>query len=166
MHSLGAQVFNAFPSLRSELTKDEMQAQLASRARILFWGSIVLGTLSVCLVGHAIYRYQSWTDILRYFAKFLSWSIKLCHFFLLFELWWLVINYLEISCWAISVFAVLCTDNFSFCSSMYWQFEAYNVAGAGRESNYGERLGRHNRCLRMLKMLFGKITLVMMMMMM
>lgn len=44
------------PFFLSELTKDEMQAQLASRARILFWGSIVLGTLSVCLVGHAIYR--------------------------------------------------------------------------------------------------------------
>ncbi|RCV46294.1 hypothetical protein SEVIR_9G524900v4 [Setaria viridis] len=44
------------PFFLSELTKDEMQAQLASRARILFWGSVVLGTLSVCLVGHAIYR--------------------------------------------------------------------------------------------------------------
>ncbi|KAF8718192.1 hypothetical protein HU200_025683 [Digitaria exilis] len=44
------------PFFLSELTKDEMQAQLASRARILFWASIVLGSLSVCLVGHAIYR--------------------------------------------------------------------------------------------------------------
>ncbi|PUZ42577.1 hypothetical protein GQ55_9G593600 [Panicum hallii var. hallii] len=44
------------PFFLSELTKDEMQAELASRARILFWGSIVLGTLSVCLVGRAIYR--------------------------------------------------------------------------------------------------------------
>ena len=52
-----SKLFNALPLLRSELTKDEMQAQLASRARTLFWGSIVLGTLSVCLVGHAIYRY-------------------------------------------------------------------------------------------------------------
>lgn len=49
------------PFFLSELTKDEMQAQLASRARILFWGSIALGTLSVCLVGHAIYR--GWTRI-------------------------------------------------------------------------------------------------------
>jgi len=44
------------PFFLSELTKDEMQAQLASRARTLFWGSIVLGTLSVCLMGRAIYR--------------------------------------------------------------------------------------------------------------
>lgn len=48
-----------YPLLRSELTKDEMQAQLTSRARILFWASIVLGSLSVGLVGHAIYRYLS-----------------------------------------------------------------------------------------------------------
>ncbi|OEL16442.1 E3 ubiquitin-protein ligase SPL2 [Dichanthelium oligosanthes] len=47
------------PFFLSELTKDEMQAQLASRARILFWSSIVLGTMSGCLVGHAIYRYLS-----------------------------------------------------------------------------------------------------------
>ncbi|KAK3150640.1 hypothetical protein QOZ80_3AG0235800 [Eleusine coracana subsp. coracana] len=44
------------PFFLSELTKHEMQAELASRSRKLFWGSIALGTLSVCLVGHAIYR--------------------------------------------------------------------------------------------------------------
>ncbi|WVZ55673.1 hypothetical protein U9M48_006305 [Paspalum notatum var. saurae] len=49
------------PFFLSELTKDEMQAQLASRSRILFWGSVVLGTLSVGLLGHAIYR--SWKRI-------------------------------------------------------------------------------------------------------
>ncbi|GJN08904.1 hypothetical protein PR202_ga26864 [Eleusine coracana subsp. coracana] len=47
------------PFFLSELTKHEMQAELASRSRKLFWGSIALGTLSVCLVGHAIYRYLS-----------------------------------------------------------------------------------------------------------
>lgn len=71
MHSLGALVFNGLPSLRSELTKDEMQAQLASRARILFWGSIALGTLSVCLVGHAIYRYLSRTCCVNQCTKIL-----------------------------------------------------------------------------------------------
>jgi hypothetical protein len=72
---------NALPLLRSELTKDEMQAQLASRARILFWGSVVLGTLSVCLVGHAIYRYLSRTHCAKQWIlqKFLCSSI-LCHF--------------------------------------------------------------------------------------
>ncbi|XP_062216571.1 E3 ubiquitin-protein ligase SPL2-like isoform X2 [Phragmites australis] len=44
------------PFFLSELTKDEMQAELTSRARTLFWASIVFGALSVCLVGHAIYR--------------------------------------------------------------------------------------------------------------
>jgi E3 ubiquitin-protein ligase MUL1 len=44
------------PFFLSELTKGEMQAELASRSRTLFWASIALGPLSVCLVGHAIYR--------------------------------------------------------------------------------------------------------------
>ncbi|XP_062210072.1 E3 ubiquitin-protein ligase SPL2-like [Phragmites australis] len=44
------------PFFLSELTKDEMQAELASRARTLFWAGIIFGTLSVCLLCHAIYR--------------------------------------------------------------------------------------------------------------
>ncbi|KAL6660208.1 hypothetical protein ACP70R_002330 [Stipagrostis hirtigluma subsp. patula] len=44
------------PFFLSELTKDEMEAQLSSRAKTLFWASVVLGTMSVCLVGHAVYR--------------------------------------------------------------------------------------------------------------
>lgn len=38
-----------------------MEAELSSRAKTLFWASVVLGTMSVCLLGFATYRYQTVT---------------------------------------------------------------------------------------------------------
>jgi E3 ubiquitin-protein ligase MUL1 len=38
-----------------------MEAELSSRAKTLFWASVVLGTMSVCLLGFATYR--SWKKI-------------------------------------------------------------------------------------------------------
>uniref|UniRef100_A0A0D3FEI9 RING-type E3 ubiquitin transferase n=2 Tax=Oryza TaxID=4527 RepID=A0A0D3FEI9_9ORYZ len=49
------------PFFLSDLTKDEMEAELSSRAKTLFWASVVLGTMSVCLLGFATYR--SWKKI-------------------------------------------------------------------------------------------------------
>jgi hypothetical protein len=49
------------PFFLSDLTKDEMEAELSSRAKTLFWASVVLGTMSVCLLGFATYRYQTVT---------------------------------------------------------------------------------------------------------
>uniref|UniRef100_A0A0D9VQ68 RING-type E3 ubiquitin transferase n=1 Tax=Leersia perrieri TaxID=77586 RepID=A0A0D9VQ68_9ORYZ len=44
------------PFFLSELTKDEMEAELSSRARTLFWATVVLGTMSIGLLGFATYR--------------------------------------------------------------------------------------------------------------
>ncbi|KAF0891354.1 hypothetical protein E2562_009510 [Oryza meyeriana var. granulata] len=49
------------PFFLSELTKDDMEAELSSRAKTLFWATVVLGTMSVCLLGYATYR--SWKKI-------------------------------------------------------------------------------------------------------
>lgn len=45
------------PFFLSDLTKGEIEAELDSRARTLFWVTFALGTMSVGLLGHAIYRF-------------------------------------------------------------------------------------------------------------
>ncbi|KAF7041057.1 hypothetical protein CFC21_050893 [Triticum aestivum] len=44
------------PYFLSDLTKGEMEAEMSSRARFFFWVTVALGTVSVGLLGHAIYR--------------------------------------------------------------------------------------------------------------
>lgn len=47
------------PYFLSEKRKDEIEAELATSASTLFWSGILLGALSVVVVGYAIYR--NWT---------------------------------------------------------------------------------------------------------
>ncbi|XP_050102416.1 E3 ubiquitin-protein ligase SPL2-like [Malus sylvestris] len=44
------------PYFLSEMSKDEMVADLASRARMLFWVGIVLGSMSIGVLGYAVVR--------------------------------------------------------------------------------------------------------------
>ncbi|KAK9131387.1 hypothetical protein Sjap_011874 [Stephania japonica] len=51
------------PYFLSDLTKDQMEADLASETTVLFWGGIVLGSVSLCLLGYAINRnWRKWYD--------------------------------------------------------------------------------------------------------
>ncbi|XP_006649492.1 E3 ubiquitin-protein ligase SPL2 [Oryza brachyantha] len=59
--SVGISSCPEIPFFLSELTKDEMEVELSSRAQTLFWATVVLGTMSVCLLGFATYR--SWKKI-------------------------------------------------------------------------------------------------------
>ncbi|WOK93221.1 E3 ubiquitin-protein ligase [Canna indica] len=52
------------PCFLSEMTKDEIAAELSSNTRILFWSGIMLGTLSVGILGYALirnlWRWREW----------------------------------------------------------------------------------------------------------
>ncbi|KAM0867313.1 hypothetical protein ACQ4PT_042073 [Festuca glaucescens] len=52
------------PFFLSDLTKGEMEAEMSSRARAFFWITVALGTVSVGLLGHAIYRF--WERVKRH----------------------------------------------------------------------------------------------------
>ncbi|CAM0871567.1 unnamed protein product [Alopecurus aequalis] len=51
------------PFFLSDLTKGDMEAEMSSRARAFFWITVALGTVSVGLLGHAIYRF--WERVKR-----------------------------------------------------------------------------------------------------
>lgn len=42
---------------RSDMTKDELEAELNSNTRILLWSGILIGTLSIGILGYALVRY-------------------------------------------------------------------------------------------------------------
>ena len=43
---------------RSDLSKDQMIVDLSIKAKILFWGGISLGSMSVGVLGYAVLRYN------------------------------------------------------------------------------------------------------------
>jgi hypothetical protein len=44
---------------RADITKDQMVADLAFKAKIQLWSGIVLGSLSIGVLGFAVMRYSS-----------------------------------------------------------------------------------------------------------
>ncbi|KAK9081488.1 hypothetical protein Syun_030812 [Stephania yunnanensis] len=51
------------PYFLSDMTKDQMEADLASETTILFWGGIFLGSVSLGILGYAINRnWRKWYD--------------------------------------------------------------------------------------------------------
>lgn len=41
------------------MTKYQMEVDLACKSQVLFWSSIILGSLSVGILGYSIFRYIS-----------------------------------------------------------------------------------------------------------
>lgn len=52
---------NLMTSCRTEMTKDEVVLDLTEKRNILFWSSIFVGSISICVLGYAIYRYRNTT---------------------------------------------------------------------------------------------------------
>lgn len=46
---------------RSDLTKDQMIVDLAFRSKILLWGGVAFGSLSIGILGYAVMRYDSFS---------------------------------------------------------------------------------------------------------
>jgi len=46
------------------MTKDQMVLELSSKAKILLWGGIIVGSVSIGVLGYAILRYFSTFAIL------------------------------------------------------------------------------------------------------
>ncbi|XXG51410.1 hypothetical protein AAC387_Pa02g5187 [Persea americana] len=53
-----------FPYFLSDMTKDQMVVDLATRTKVLFWSGVLLGTLSFGILGYAIirnwFRWKEW----------------------------------------------------------------------------------------------------------
>lgn len=68
--SFGATLCAITPCLRacfcrSEMTKDQMVADLAFRSKVLFWSVVILGSVSVGVLGYAVVRYSIFEYILK-----------------------------------------------------------------------------------------------------
>lgn len=50
------------------MTKDEIEAELAANTAALLWSGILLGTLSIGILGYAVARY--WIELVKQFSHF------------------------------------------------------------------------------------------------
>jgi hypothetical protein len=63
---------------RADMTKDEMVADLAFKAKILLWSGIVLGSLSIGVLGFAVMRYSIFFQRVRPCSYIFTW-ISISH---------------------------------------------------------------------------------------
>jgi len=53
---------------RSDLSKDQMIVDLSIKTKILFWGGVALGSMSVGILGYAVVRYVGLTYLSIYYV--------------------------------------------------------------------------------------------------